>query len=64
MQSFRHTLHIHQTITQLLRSNFSRLLTLGALHSLLYKTGQIYVLYICPRVLCKRAQEVNIGMSS
>ena len=64
MQSFRHTLHIHQTITQLLRFNFSRLLTLGVLHSLLYETRQIYVLYICPRVLRKRAQEVNIGMSS
>ena len=36
MLSFRHTLHIHQIIAQSLHSSFSRLLTVGAKHTLAY----------------------------
>ena len=64
MWSFRCTLHIHQTIAWSLWSSFRRSLKLGTQHSLAYKTGQIHVLYICQRVMYKRACEVNIGKSS
>ena len=51
MWSFKHTLHVHRIIARSLRCSLSRLLTLGAQHSLAYnKTVRIYVLYICPRV--------------
>ena len=61
MWSSKRTLHVHRT----LRCSLSRSLTLGAQHSLAYnKTVQIYVLYICPRVMYERACEVNIGKSS
>ena len=64
MWSFKRTLHIHRTIAQSLHSNFSMPLILGAQHSLAHnKTGWIYVLYVCPRVVHKRAH-VSIGKSS
>ena len=65
MWSFERTLHVHQIIAQSLCCSLSRLLTLGAQHSLAYnKTVRIYMLYICPRVMYERAREVNIGKSS
>ena len=65
MWSFKRTLHVHRIIARSLRCSLSRSLTLGAQHSLAYnKTVQIYVLYICPRVMYERACEVNIGKSS
>ena len=65
MWSFKRTLHVHRIIARSLRCSISRLLTLGAQHSLAYnKTVQKYMLYICPRVMYERAREVNIGKSS
>ena len=65
MWSFKRTLHVHRIIARSLRCSLSRLLTLGAQHSLAYnKTVQIYVLYICSHVMYERACEVNIGKSS
>ena len=64
MWSFKRTLHVHRIIARALRCSLSRSLTLGAEHSLVYKTVRIYVLYICPRVMYERAREVNIGKSS
>ena len=54
MWSFKRTLHVHQIIARSLRCSLSRSLTLGAQHSLAYnKTVRIYVLYICPHVMCE-----------
>ena len=62
MWSFKRTLHVHRIIARSLRCSISRLLTLGAQHSLAYnKTVRIYVLYICPRVMYGRACEVNVS---
>ena len=61
MRSFTH----QQTIAQSLHSSFSRLLIVGAQHSLAHsKTERMYVLHICSCVVYKRAPEVNIGKSS